>query len=140
MLEHEKDSLGLNFADLEFKEVWAGHLFKVIIGINQTELADLKTGVMDLEIREARKAKTITSSQQAELKTKTKKFPHKLEVGKWYTAVASIDGDTLSVSIDGEHVGSFSSAGIAHPTKRMLRLSIHRNVVVDDLKIYSSEN
>ncbi len=137
MLEHEKDSLGLNFADQQYKKVWAGHLFKVIIGLKQTELADLKTGVMDLKIREARKAKTVTAAQQKMLKTKSKRIPHKLEKGKWYTAVAKIVGDKLSVSIDGKEVGSFSSEGIAHPTKRMLRLAIHRNVVVDDLKIYS---
>jgi len=137
MLEHEKDSLGLNFADQQYKKVWAGHLFKVIIGVKQTELADLKTGVMDLKIREARKTKTVTAAQQKMLKTKSKRIPHKLEKGKWYTAVAKIVGDKLSVSIDGKEVGSFSSEGIAHPTKRMLRLAIHRNVVVDDLKIYS---
>jgi hypothetical protein len=69
--------------------------------------------------------------------SKPVKFPNKLETGKWYTVVAKINGDALSVSIDGEEVGFFSSEGIAHPTKRMLRLAIHRNVVVDDLKIYS---
>ena len=137
MLEHEKDSLGLNFADQQYKKVWAGHLFKVIIGAKQTVLTDLKTGVMDLKIREARQAKTITVAQQKMLKTKSKRIPHQLEKGKWYIAVAKITGDKLSVSIDGKVVGSFSSEGIAHPTKRMLRLAVNRNVVVDDLKIYS---
>ena len=137
MLEDEKDSLGLNFADLQYKKVWAGHLFKVVIGVKQTEISDLKTGVMDLKIREARQAKTVTPVQMEMLKTKAKRFPHKLETGKWYTAVAKVVGDTLSVSIDGKAVGSFSSEGIAHPTKRMLRLAIHRNVVVDDVRIYS---
>ena len=140
MLEHEKDSLGLNFADQQYKKVWAGHLFKVVIGVQRTELVDLKTGVMDLKIREARQAKTVTTAQQKMLKTKSKRIPHKLEIGKWYTAVAKVVGDKLSVSIDGKEVGSFSSEGIAHPTKRMLRLSIHRNVVVDDVKIYSMAN
>tara|TARA_R110002049_G_scaffold285698_1_gene466651 strand:+ start:12071 stop:12799 length:729 start_codon:yes stop_codon:yes gene_type:complete len=137
MLEHEKDTLGLNFADLQCKEVWAGHLFKVIVGVDRVQLADLKTGVMNLQTREARKANSLTSAQQAELKTKTKQIPHKLQTGKWYTIVAKVSGDTLSVSIDGENVGSFSSEGIAHPTKRMLRLAINRNVVVDDLKIFA---
>lgn len=139
MLEHEKDTLGLNFADLKFKEVWAGHLFKVTIGVKQIEVADLKTGIMNLKTREARLAKTITPAQQAELKTKSKRFPHKLETGKWYTALAAINGDTLTVSIDGKQVGSFTSEGIAHPTKRMLRLAVNRNVVVDDLKIYKTQ-
>ncbi|GAA4454795.1 DUF1080 domain-containing protein [Novipirellula rosea] len=138
MLEHEKDTLGLNFADLQYKKVWAGHLFKVTIGVKQTEITDLKTGVMDLKTREARQSKTITAEQQAELKTKTKRFPHKLETRKWYTVLAKINDDTLTVSIDGKEVGSFASPGIAHPTKRMLRLSIPRNVVVDDVKIYNA--
>ena len=136
-LEHEKDSLGLNFADQQYKKVWAGHLFKVDIGVKQTQLTDLKTGNMNLKIREARQANTVTPEQQKMLKTKAKRFSHKLETGKWYTAVAKVVGDKLSVSIDGKEVGSFSSEGIAHPTKRMLRLAIHRNVVVDDVKIYS---
>jgi len=39
------------------------------------------------------------------------------------------------VTIDGTEVGRFSSPGIAHPTKRLLRLSVPRNAVVDDVKI-----
>ena len=137
MLENEKDTLGLNFADLQFKEVWAGHLFKVTVGVKQVEIADLKTGVMDLKVREARQANTLSAAQQAELKTKAKRFPHKLETGTWYTVDATVSGDTMTVSIDGQEIGSFSSEGIAHPTKRMLRLSIPKNVVVDDLKIFA---
>jgi hypothetical protein len=137
MLEHEKDSLGLNFADQQYKKVWAGHFFKVDIGVKQTQLTDLKTGNMDLKIREARQTKKVTPAQQKMLMTKAKRFPHKLETGKWYIAVAKVVGDELSVSIDGKEVGAFSSEGFAHPTKRMLRLAIHRNVVVDDVKIYS---
>lgn len=140
MLEHEKDTLGLNFADLQCKDVWAGHLFKLVVGVNQTELTDLKTGVMDLKIRNLRQSKELTSAQKKELKTKTKKFANKLDTGKWYRVVVNINGDTMTVSIDGKKAGSFSSAGIAHPTKRMLRLSVHRNVVVDDLEIYSLMN
>ena len=137
MLENEKDSLGLNFADLKYKKVHAGHLFKVTIGVNYVQLDDLKTGKMNLETRKQRLAKTITAEQTEALKSKTKKFPNKLETKKWYTAVANVDGETLSVSIDGKEVGSFTSAGIAHPTKRTLRLAIAKQVVVDDLKIYA---
>jgi hypothetical protein len=38
--------------------------------------------------------------------------------------------------IDGAAVGSFSSSGMAHPTKRMLRLGVARKAVVDDVKIW----
>jgi hypothetical protein len=71
------------------------------------------------------------------LRTKVKKFPHQLETGKWYTLLAKIVGDNLSVSIDGKEVGAFASEGIAHPTKRMLRLAVPKNAVVDDVKIFS---
>ena len=137
MLEHEKDSLGLNFADLKCKEVWAGHLFRATIGVKSTDIADLKTGTMNLKTRTLRKENKVPAELQKELKTKSKRFPNKLEVGKWYTVVATVKGNTLSIAIDGKEVGAFSSEGIAHPTKRLLRLAIHRNVVVDDVKIYS---
>ncbi len=140
LLDHEKDSLGLNFADLQCKSVWAGHLFKVIIGTQSVELADLKTGAMDLKIKELRLAKKLNPDQQKDLKSKSKRFPIRLEKGKWHSAVAEIHEETLTVSIDGKKVGSFSSEGISHPTKRMLRLAVPRNAVVDDLKIYSSKN
>lgn len=140
MLEHEKDSLGLNFADPKCKEVWAGHLFRVTVGVKKTEIADLKTGVMNLQTRELRKANKLPADQQEALKSKVKKFNHQLQTGKWYIVIAGVKGDTLSVSIDGKLVGEFSSVGIAHPTKRLLRLAIHRNVVVDDLKVYSTDS
>lgn len=140
MLEHENDSLGLNFADPKCKEVWAGHLFKVTVGTKSTELADLKTGMMNLETRTLRKANKLPADRKEALKSKAKRFPHKLEIGKWYTVLAKVNGDTLSVTIDGKLVGEFLSEGIAHPTKRLLRLAIKRNVVVDDLKIYSTDS
>ncbi|MFK7779108.1 MAG: hypothetical protein QM501_13465 [Gimesia sp.] len=139
MLEHEKDSLGLNFADLKYKKVHAGHLFAAKVTTKYVELTDLKTGVMDLKTRELRKAKKVPPALQKILKTKKIRFPHKLKTGKWYTLLVNITDDAMTVSIDGKKIGSFSSEGIAHPTKRLLRLSVPRNTVVDDVKIYSRE-
>lgn len=136
LLEDPKDSLGLNFADLEFKEVWAGHLFVAKISPKQVQIQDLKTGNMDLEIREARQAKTLTEEQQEMLKTKQAKFSRETSVGEWHDLLVEVAGDKLTVTIDGEEVGSFSSEGIAHPTKRLLRLAVPRNVVVDEVRIW----
>jgi hypothetical protein len=137
MLEDAKDSLGLNFADLEFKEVHAGHLFVAKVSPKSVQLQDLKTGNMRLDIREARQAKKpLTAEQQQAIKGKDKTFPHAVEIGKWHDLVVNIMGDTLSASIDGQLVGTFSSPGIAHPTKRTLRLAVARNAVVDDVKIW----
>lgn len=137
MLEDAQDSLGLNFADLEFKEVHAGHLFVAKVSPKSVQLQDLKTGNMRLDIRETRQAKKpLTAEQQQAIKGKDKTFPHTLEIGKSHDLVVNITGDTLSASIDGQLVGTFSSPGIAHPTKRTLRLAVARNAVVDDVKIW----
>jgi len=135
-LEAKDDSLGLNFADLKFKEVHAGHLFAARIHIHRVLLQDLKTGRMNLETRTLNKAKKLTPEQKKALKAKEKEFKNKLEVGKWYNLLVEIDGDTLSVKIDEKLVGTFKSDGIAHPTKRTLRLAVPKNAVVDDLKIW----
>ena len=137
MLEDKDDSLGLNFADLKFKEVHAGHLFVAKISTKDVQLSDLKTGNMDLEIRKMRQAKQVTPEVQKLLKTKTRRFPNKLQTGKWYSLRVDVDDATLDVSIDGQQVAAFTSEGIAHPTKRTLRLAVPRNAVVDDVKIYS---
>jgi len=134
-LEDSKDKLGLNFADLRYKQVHAGHLFKVTVGTESIQVADLKTGVMAKAIREAKLAKTLSAEQKAMLKTKTTSKENALETGKWYALRVVVKGTRLSTSIDGKPVLSFSSPGIAHSTKRMLRLSVPRQAVVDDLKI-----
>jgi hypothetical protein len=137
MLEDAQDSLGLNFADLEFKEVHAGHLFAAKISPKSVLMQDLKTGNMRLDIREARQAKQkLTDEQQQAIKGKEKAIPLPLETGKWHDLTVKITGDELSVTINGQLVGSFKSPGIAHPTKRTLRLAVPRNAVVDDVKIW----
>ncbi len=139
MLEDAKDSLGLNFADQQYKKVHAGHLFITRISTSQVQLQDLKTGVMDLTLRDANKAKTLTKDQKALLKTKAKKITNKLETGKWHDLLVQVDGEKLSVTINGKIIGSFESEGIAHPTKRMLRLSVPKNAVVDEVRIWKKD-
>ncbi len=135
-LEAKGDSLGLNFADLKFKEVHAGHLFAARIHLHQVVLQDLKTGRMAKETHALNKAKKLTAEQKKALKAKEKAFKNKLEIGKWYQLRVAISGDTLSAAIDDKEIGSFKSPGIAHPTKRTLRLAVPKNAIVDDLKIY----
>jgi hypothetical protein len=138
-LEDAKDSLGLNFADLGFKEVHAGHLFVAKISPKQVVIQDLKTGNMDLKMREARQANQLTAEQKNLLKEKQKTFPNALEPGTWHDLLVQVAGETLTVTLDGKEVGSFESEGIAHPTKRLLRLAVPRNVYVDDVKIWRKE-
>ena len=140
MIEDERDKLGLNFADLQCKEVHAGHLFMTQISVKEVLLQDLKTGNMRLDIRETRQAKKpLSSEQESAMEGKSKKVPHSLQVGKWYEIEVTVNGDQLSVSIDDQKVASLASPGIAHPTKRMLRLAVPRNAVVDDVRIWRKD-
>ena len=137
MLEDARDSLGLDFADPQCKEVHAGHLLAVRVSPKQVLLQDLKTGQMRLDIQTARQAKQkLSAEQEAALKGKQKPLPQAIAVGQWHDLVVTIAGAEVSVSVDGKPVGSLSSPGIAHPTKRQLRLAVPRNAVVDDLRIW----
>lgn len=140
MLENPQDALGLNFADLKLKSVHAGHLFKVTVNTRSIDIEDLKTGKMDLELWKARKEKKPVSKQtQQMLLSKRKRFPQKLSAGKWYTLLVKIVDDTVRVELDDAEVAKFSAPGFAHDTKRMLRLSVPKQAVVDDLKIFSND-
>jgi hypothetical protein len=136
-LDDARDSLGLDFADLQCKEVHAGHLLAARVSPKQVLLQDLKSGGMRLDIHTARKAKQkLSDEQQQALAGKDKKIPANLAVGQWHDLLVKIAGDELSVTVDGKWVGSLKSPGIAHPTKRVLRLAVPRNAVVDDVKIW----
>ncbi|MEM8956074.1 MAG: hypothetical protein AAGD22_18115 [Verrucomicrobiota bacterium] len=135
-LEDPKDQLGINFADLKEKSVWAGHLFKAVISKSAVEVTDLKTGIMNLEIRAARKAKSLTRAQEKHLKSTSKKFRHNTKIDKWHSLLIEIEDSQLTVTINNKTVGTFQSEGIAHDTKTLLRLSVPRQAVVDDVKIY----
>jgi hypothetical protein len=137
MLEDARDSLGLDFADPQCKEVHAGHLFAVRVSPKQVMLQDLKTGSMRLDIQTARQAKQkLSADQEAALKGKQQPFAQTLAVGQWHDLTVIVAGAELSVAIDGQPVGSLSSPGIAHPTKRQLRFAVPRNAVVDDVRIW----
>lgn len=137
LLEDARDSLGLDFADAQCKEVHAGHLFAVRLTPKQVVFQDLKTGAMRLDIQTARQAKQkLSAEQESALKGKQKAVPHPVALGQWHDVLVKVAGDELSVTLDGKLIGSFKSPGIAHPTKRMLRLAVPRNAVVDDVKIW----
>ncbi len=57
-------------------------------------------------------------------------------VNEWHDLIVSVAGDETTVATDGVEVGRFPSPGNAHPTKRLLRLAVPRNAVVDDGKIW----
>jgi len=138
MLEDPRDVLGLDIADPECKEVHSGHLIKIDVSTGQVVVNDTKTGQMNMKFDEARKAKSLTPAQSAFIASKRKAFPNTVAIGQWHSLLVTISAESVSVSIDGKPVAAFSSEGIAHPTKRVVRLVVPREVWVDDLKIFAS--
>ncbi|MBI1371556.1 MAG: DUF1080 domain-containing protein [Phycisphaera sp.] len=135
-LDDKADSLGLDFVDRDLKTVHAGHLCMARVQLNQVSLQDSKTGVMNLEIHDRRQAGKETPEDKALLKTKTKAFKLDLEAGTWHTMRVTVEGDVMSVAIDGKPVGAFQSEGIGHPTKHMITLAVGKSAWVDDVKVW----
>jgi len=136
LFDDPKDSLKLNFTDMNEKSVHAGHLFNVTISPSSVKFDDLKTGIMNLKIREAKKAKKLSDEQKQMLSKKSHSVKNNLETGKWHQVYASIKGDEVTCTINGKVIGSFKSPGIAHNSKSMIRLLVAKNVHVDEVRIW----
>lgn len=131
----EGDDLGVDFVDRELKTVHAGHLCIARVTNKAVTLTDSKTGGMNNEIRERREKGDKSPELAALLKSKTKSFKLDLKPNEWHTMSITVEGDKMSVKIDGQDTGSFSSEGIAHPTKRMITLAVNKSADVDDVKV-----
>ncbi len=131
----EGSDLGVNFADMIEKSVSAGHLCVARIHPDKVQIRDLKTGNMKTEYQELRKSEKMTDEIRAIIDSKQKLVPFETTVGAWHDLAIRIDGPTLTIEIDGQPAAEFTSNGIAHPTKSRLRLSIHKEVWIDDLKV-----
>ena len=131
------DDLGVNIADMQEKTVHAGHICMPRIRLDSLEIRDLKTGRMRLDMREKSKNKTLTAADRKFLTTKEKKFPLTLTADQWHDVEIRIEGTMMTMMIDGTKVGSFSSEGIGHPTKRRIRLAVNREAWVDDIEVFS---
>jgi hypothetical protein len=91
---------------------------------------------MDNRIRERREKGEKTSELTALLKGKTKTFQLDLKAEDWHTLRVTVQGDRMTALIDGKEAGSFTSEGIAHPTKRMITLAVNKAAQVDDVKVW----
>ena len=134
-LDNPKDDLGINIADMKEKSVHAGHICMARIQLNQVQITDLKTGRMNLEVRDRRGAGKETAADKKRMKETTKTFKTKLEAGAWHDLEVQVDGETMTVLLNGKEAGSFTSAGIGHDSKSRLRLAVNKSAWVDDVKI-----
>ncbi|MCA9035917.1 MAG: prolyl oligopeptidase family serine peptidase [Planctomycetaceae bacterium] len=138
MLPSDTDSLNINIADPEFKDVHAGHLFSVKVSTTHITIEDLATGVMKTSIRTARQNGQLTNEQQSMLSKLKLSTAHAIAKNEWHHIVIQIHKDQAKVLIDGRQIAEFQSPGIAHPNKRLLRLLPPEAAVVDDVRIWRS--
>lgn len=129
------DDLGINIADMNEKSVHAGHLCVARIRLGDLEISDLKTGRMNLERRNRRLAGEETPADKERLKATTFRTSVDLTRDQWHDLEVKIEGDRMTVFLDGKQRGEFRSEGIAHPSKSRLRLAVNKNAWVDDVKI-----
>ncbi len=131
-------SFNVWFDDKNYKGSHAGHICQATISPTGVNLADAKTGGFNLEggLYDRKKANQLTDDEKKLLASKQKRVPAKLALGDWHTLVVTTSGDTISVSIDGKEIGSFTSAGIAHDTKSLVSLTTNAvDVEYDDFSI-----
>ena len=129
------DSLGVDVADGNDNTVHAGHLMLARVTPKKLSVQDSKTGGMRKDLRDARKAGTLTAAQKKLIRSKRAEAAVDLAPGVWHTLVVRIVGDTLTAAVDGGDPVSLTSAGIAHPTKRMIRLAVPKSAWVDDVRV-----
>ena len=131
--------LGINIADMNEKSVHAGHICMARIKPISLEIVDLKTGRMKKEMHEKNKAKQLTKADKAKITRKSIVLPLKLKTGIWHDLEILIMADTMTVKIDARKIGSMTSPGIAHETKRRIRLAVNTEAWVDDIVISAIE-
>lgn len=123
------------FDDKDLKESHAGHVCNVIVSPTELQIQDAKTGSMRLDIREKRQAgEQLDEETLAMLAKKAAKFALELEGEKeeWHQLLIRTKGDSATVWIDGEEIGSLQSEGIAHPTKSLVSLTTYEDDVQYD--------
>jgi hypothetical protein len=133
------DELGINLADMKEKSVHAGHLCVAKIRLNKLTIIDLKTGRMNLELREKSKAKQLSKAERKLIAEREVSFPIDLDPKRWHDLKVVIDGKTMTVILDGKQTGSFTSSGIGHETKNRLRLAVAKEAWVDDLTVHRND-
>jgi len=124
------------FNEHQFKGSHAGHICRVVVTPKQVSLRDGKTGVFKNEIFERRKSGPLDSKTKALLKTKEVTTKVNFEQDKWYHLLVRIQGDRMTLFVDGKKISELKSEGIAHQTKNKLSLVTSKQAMhFDNFKI-----
>lgn len=124
------------FNEHKFKGSHAGHICRVVVTPKRVVLRDGKTGVFKNDIFELRNSGSLDSKTKALLKTKEVMTKVNFEQDKWYQLLVRIQGDRMTLFVDGKKISELKSEGIAHQTKNKLSLVTSKQAMhFDNFKI-----
>ncbi|MEM7600547.1 MAG: hypothetical protein AAF357_03925 [Verrucomicrobiota bacterium] len=132
----EGDQLKLAYNDKQDKSVWAGHINGVTMNHTKLTLVDERESVFKLTLRDKKETPEGKAAMDEALASASKSFDLDLDVGEWIEVVTVHTGETLTVYLDGDEVGTHTSPGFGHETKRQFVFAVPKHAVVDDLKIW----
>ena len=125
------------FRDLDYKGAHAGHICHVSISDKGVTIFDGKTGIFANQYYDKKKAGgKYTDEEKAALATTKAVYKAEIDPEPWHKLLIRIEGDLLTVWIDGESVGTLKSEGIGHASKSNMNITtIEREVHYDDFAI-----
>lgn len=129
--------LKIAFNDKQYKPVHAGHINGVLVKETSVNIVDEKNGAYSPAAKAMRGDPSKAEESKELAKKYTRTFPASVNPDKWFEVVTHHDGETLTVYIDGSEVGSYTSPGFAHETKRQVAFSPNKNATVDHFRIWS---
>ncbi|MDF1738606.1 MAG: hypothetical protein P1U86_05565 [Verrucomicrobiales bacterium] len=134
------ESFAIEFNDPECKSVHSGHIAGIRMDDKSITLFDSKTGGMDLELREKRKANPKDKELKKLLASKSKRFPFTSTSDHWHDLLVVTVGDLMRVSVDGKVIGEFQSEGFAHATKQKINWTSLNSPDFDEIEIWSLDS
>lgn len=131
------ESFAIEFNDPQCKTVHSGHIAGIKFDEKSITLFDSKTGGMDIELREKRKASPKDAALRKLLASKSKRVPFSDSPGQWHDLILLTTGDTMRVSVDGKVIGEFQSEGFSHATKRKINWTSLNSPDFDEIEVWS---
>ncbi|MAS97287.1 MAG: hypothetical protein CMO55_29190 [Verrucomicrobiales bacterium] len=141
-MSEEAQRFNVWFDDKDYKGSHAGHVASIALWPGGLSITDAKTGNMENSIYEKKKSPEGLDEETKELlETKTVKFDADIERETWHSLKIRTKGDTITVFIDDDEIGSLTSEGNSHPTKSLVSLTTNVNDVhYDDFVVKAAEN
>lgn len=132
-------SFKIAFNDKQYKPVHAGHINGVTVRNGSVNIDDEKNGRFSAKAKAMRNDDSKEKERAELIAQFSKQFPVRVKGNKWFDLVTHHEGETLTVYIDGKEVGSYTSNGFAHETKRQLAFAPSKDATVDHTMLWKIE-